>query len=242
MFSAGHRLVHVLYCIRVKHDCMYCTPSLCLFPYSDEGVCFPIQKGLIASRSKVKYFKHNDMEDLERLLEEQKRLDIKVPGKKYIYFYFVNTTYMYMYIQSCTYSHVHLHMYPNAWVHQRCCLWFKSHRTQQGGMVPPIARRQTNVSQGVSRGHSPGDTFVCSSALTLATSTWARALKSHPPYLPQQYKCQGSSEGSHGTTTWPAHIDHKPYEYHCHHAFIMYQIVITMSTEDKSVALQNTDA
>lgn len=46
--------------------------------YSDEGVCFPIQKGLIASRSKVKYFKHNDMQDLQRLIEEQIQLDKKV--------------------------------------------------------------------------------------------------------------------------------------------------------------------
>ena len=46
--------------------------------HSDEGVCFPIQKGLIASRSKIKFFKHNDMADLERQLEEQRKLDIKV--------------------------------------------------------------------------------------------------------------------------------------------------------------------
>lgn len=45
---------------------------------SDEGVCFPIQKGLSASRSKIKYFKHNDMADLERQLEEQRKQDLKV--------------------------------------------------------------------------------------------------------------------------------------------------------------------
>ena len=45
---------------------------------SDEGVCFPIQKGLSASRSKIKYFKHNDMADLERQLEEQQKQDLKV--------------------------------------------------------------------------------------------------------------------------------------------------------------------
>ena len=45
---------------------------------SDEGVCFAVQKGLIASRSKVKYFRHNDMEHLEQLLEEQLKLDKKV--------------------------------------------------------------------------------------------------------------------------------------------------------------------
>lgn len=49
---------------------VYCT--------SDEGVCFPIQKGLAVSRSKLKFFRHNDMDHLEQLLEEQKRLDEKV--------------------------------------------------------------------------------------------------------------------------------------------------------------------
>lgn len=45
----------------------------------DEAACFSIQKGLQASRSFVKYFKHNDMEDLERLLKEQELEDQKVP-------------------------------------------------------------------------------------------------------------------------------------------------------------------
>lgn len=45
---------------------------------SDEGVCFPIQKGLTASRSKIKYFRHNDMDHLEQLLQEQRALDQKV--------------------------------------------------------------------------------------------------------------------------------------------------------------------
>lgn len=44
----------------------------------DEGVHFAIQKGLEASRSKIVYFKHNDMEDLDRLLAEQQKADIKV--------------------------------------------------------------------------------------------------------------------------------------------------------------------
>ncbi|XP_032520382.2 serine palmitoyltransferase 1 [Danaus plexippus] len=38
--------------------------------FADEKVWFAIQKGIEASRSNVKYFKHNDMKDLERLLEE----------------------------------------------------------------------------------------------------------------------------------------------------------------------------
>ncbi|UXI21935.1 Nidogen-2 [Sarcoptes scabiei] len=47
--------------------------------FVDENVSFPIQQGLIASRSNIKYFKHNDMEDLKRLLEEQRRLDLENP-------------------------------------------------------------------------------------------------------------------------------------------------------------------
>jgi serine palmitoyltransferase len=49
--------------------------------FADEGVQFPIQKGLIASRSDVKFFKHNDVEDLERLLKEQADADRKNPKK-----------------------------------------------------------------------------------------------------------------------------------------------------------------
>lgn len=44
----------------------------------DEAACFSIQKGLQASRSFIKYFKHNDMDDLERLLKEQELEDQKV--------------------------------------------------------------------------------------------------------------------------------------------------------------------
>ena len=40
------------------------------FFFSDEAVNFAIQKGLDASRSKVKYFKHNDVQHLEQLLEQ----------------------------------------------------------------------------------------------------------------------------------------------------------------------------
>lgn len=49
--------------------------------FCDEGVNFAIQKGLTASRSQIKYFKHNDMDDLERLLLEQVELDQKNPRK-----------------------------------------------------------------------------------------------------------------------------------------------------------------
>lgn len=49
--------------------------------FCDEGVCFSIQKGLVASRSEIKYFKHNDMEDLERLLLEQQQEDKRIPKK-----------------------------------------------------------------------------------------------------------------------------------------------------------------
>ncbi|RXN11807.1 serine palmitoyltransferase 1 [Labeo rohita] len=49
--------------------------------FVDEAACFSIQKGLQASRSFIKYFKHNDMEDLERLLKEQEIEDQKNPRK-----------------------------------------------------------------------------------------------------------------------------------------------------------------
>lgn len=44
-------------------------------------MCFAIQKGMQASRSTIKEFKHNDMEDLERLLKEQQEEDKKNPKK-----------------------------------------------------------------------------------------------------------------------------------------------------------------
>jgi serine palmitoyltransferase len=36
----------------------------------DKGVNFAIQKGLQISRSTVRWFEHNNMDDLERVLEE----------------------------------------------------------------------------------------------------------------------------------------------------------------------------
>ena len=55
------------------------------FYYSDKGVSFAIQKGLVASRSRIMWFEHNDMEDLERLLHEQKEKDDKVQYSKIFY-------------------------------------------------------------------------------------------------------------------------------------------------------------
>ncbi|KAJ7399704.1 Serine palmitoyltransferase 1 [Pitangus sulphuratus] len=49
--------------------------------FVDEAACFAIQKGLQASRSNIKLFKHNDMADLERLLKEQETEDQKNPRK-----------------------------------------------------------------------------------------------------------------------------------------------------------------
>ena len=45
--------------------------------FVDEKVNFSIQKGLEASRSKIQYFKHNDVEDLESLLKSTKGLNKK---------------------------------------------------------------------------------------------------------------------------------------------------------------------
>ncbi|XP_034654085.1 serine palmitoyltransferase 1 [Drosophila subobscura] len=49
--------------------------------FVDEAVNFAIQKGLDASRSTIVYFKHNDVKDLERLLVEQEKRDLKNPKK-----------------------------------------------------------------------------------------------------------------------------------------------------------------
>lgn len=49
--------------------------------YADESVCFSIQKGLQASRSKIVYFRHNDCSHLEQLLLQQEKLDKKNPKK-----------------------------------------------------------------------------------------------------------------------------------------------------------------
>ncbi|KAJ3280427.1 serine palmitoyltransferase component [Borealophlyctis nickersoniae] len=43
----------------------------------DDGVSFATQKGVQISRSNVKYFKHNDLEDLERVLKQVQADDIK---------------------------------------------------------------------------------------------------------------------------------------------------------------------
>ncbi|XP_066976310.1 serine palmitoyltransferase 1 isoform X2 [Macrobrachium rosenbergii] len=49
--------------------------------YADEMVSFPIQRGLQASRSRIVFFRHNDVEHLEELLKEQVILDKKDPKK-----------------------------------------------------------------------------------------------------------------------------------------------------------------
>jgi serine palmitoyltransferase len=45
---------------------------LTVIDHSDKGVNFAIQKGLQISRSTIRWFEHNDMDDLERVLEEIK--------------------------------------------------------------------------------------------------------------------------------------------------------------------------
>lgn len=49
--------------------------------FCDKGVSFAIQKGITASRSKVYWFEHNDMDDLEKKLIEQQDKDNKNPKK-----------------------------------------------------------------------------------------------------------------------------------------------------------------
>lgn len=40
-----------------------------------QAACFAIQNGATLSRAQVKYFKHNDVGDLERILQEQANKD-----------------------------------------------------------------------------------------------------------------------------------------------------------------------
>ena len=46
--------------------------------FVDEAVSFAIQQGLVASRSKIKFFAHNDVAQLASLLDEQAEIDRKV--------------------------------------------------------------------------------------------------------------------------------------------------------------------
>eukprot|EP00850_Spirogloea_muscicola_P015788 SM000124S25920 [mRNA] locus=s124:156388:160198:+ [translate_table: standard] len=60
---------------------------------ADAGVNFGIVNGLTLSRSTVKYFKHNDMEDLERILKEVRLEDQrkkKVLNRRFIIFEAIN--------------------------------------------------------------------------------------------------------------------------------------------------------
>ncbi|RDD38007.1 Serine palmitoyltransferase 1 [Trichoplax sp. H2] len=47
--------------------------------YSDEAVSFSNQRGIVSSRSQRRPFKHNDMQDLERLLQKQAKFDEENP-------------------------------------------------------------------------------------------------------------------------------------------------------------------
>ncbi|CAJ0909365.1 15361_t:CDS:10 [Entrophospora sp. SA101] len=49
---------------------------------ADQGCNFAIQKGIQISRSVIKWYKHNDMEDLERILQKIKDEDIEIELKK----------------------------------------------------------------------------------------------------------------------------------------------------------------
>ena len=48
----------------------------------DESVHFGIQQGIRLSRSNVLYYKHNDMEDLERILRQVQEKELRQPGGK----------------------------------------------------------------------------------------------------------------------------------------------------------------
>ncbi|CAK9303965.1 unnamed protein product [Gordionus sp. m RMFG-2023] len=49
--------------------------------FADEAVCFGIQRGLQASRSVIKFFRHNDVSHLRELLEIQDQAETKDPAK-----------------------------------------------------------------------------------------------------------------------------------------------------------------
>lgn len=46
---------------------------------ADEGVSYAIRRGIQISRSIVRWYKHNDMEDLERILEKVTREQARKP-------------------------------------------------------------------------------------------------------------------------------------------------------------------
>ena len=83
--SEGTYKIYYTVLIRLAHDTKHLIlnffyPILILLPklFRDECVNFPIQKGLDASRSKVKFFHHNDCDHLEQLLVQQANEDKKV--------------------------------------------------------------------------------------------------------------------------------------------------------------------
>jgi len=76
--------------VHARNICIYTLLTILLIFVRDEGVHFAIQKGILASRSKVVYFKHNDTDDLERLLKLQQIEDKKVQ-KQCFFLYFTNT-------------------------------------------------------------------------------------------------------------------------------------------------------
>jgi serine palmitoyltransferase len=52
--------------------------KIILLYLSDKEVCYAIQKGILASRSTVFYYNHNDLDHLVELLEAQAAQDKKV--------------------------------------------------------------------------------------------------------------------------------------------------------------------
>jgi len=81
---------------------------------SDQGVCFAIQRGIEASRSKVKYFRHNDMTHLESLLEEKLQQEKKVKNLllwKYLYNFKQDNYTSEAYFRSCCASVISIPWY-----------------------------------------------------------------------------------------------------------------------------------
>ncbi|XP_044102937.1 LOW QUALITY PROTEIN: serine palmitoyltransferase 1-like [Neovison vison] len=64
--------------------------------FVDRAACFAIQKGLQASQSDIKWFQHNDLADLERLLQEQETEDQKNAHKARVTRRFIVVEELYM--------------------------------------------------------------------------------------------------------------------------------------------------
>jgi len=85
--SALSALSAVLYtltlcsCLLAACELICCVCVVWWWMCSDEGVNYAITQGIQLSRSSVLYFKHNDMDDLKRVLDSVKEKDQRAGNK-----------------------------------------------------------------------------------------------------------------------------------------------------------------